>query len=142
MRSTRIVEWHLFERNGWLICCPLRQSSGLMFLPKYAQTREMPCRLPIFISRKFDIFSFADRKVLIRTWQERKSSSLIGSVGPDYLQPRGRNQSLWSLQMSLGRADSREWVILMLVHKHHSALFFWIKGFFQFWDDVDWDLCS
>ena len=100
----------------------LRQTSVLMFPTDCVQTQEMPCRLPKILSSKLTSWAVRGKRLLIQTRQVRTFFFLIGSFGPGYLQSWGQSLRFWSLHQSSRLAVSQEWVVSMLVRKHHSVL--------------------
>ena len=123
--------WNSFslEKNGWPFYCPLWQSSVLMLPTECVQTQEVPCRLPKILLCKLTSWVARWKRFLIPTRQVRKFSFLIGFFFPDYLQSEGHSQRFWSLHPSLRPAVFREWVVSMLVRRHHSVFCFLYQRF-------------
>ena len=148
MRSTKIVEWLLSGRIAWPICCPSERLLILVLPTKNVRTQQMPCILTRFLSSKSPSLTLRGRKLLIQTWPVRKSSFLIGFSNLDCLQSWGHSLRFWNLRPYLGQADSHEWVVSMLVRKHHSMLcllnqrflsilrWYWSSAFKSLWNGL------
>ena len=129
MHSIVLVWLPLFGKSGWRTCCLSRRLLALLLPIKYVQTQEMPYRLPKILLSIWTSLVVQGRNFLSQMPRGHTFSALTVFSDQDCLRSLGHIQHFWSWHPSLRRAGFLEWVVSMLLHKHHWEPY-WLNQMF------------